>query len=229
MVSANRLKDRRSEFAASEWIMDSGAFTTVTTLGGFPHPPEEYAEQVLRWSACGKLLRAVSEDYMCEHFALEATGKTVTEHQHLTVERYRELADLCGADLIMPVLQGRSPADYVRCLDLYGSVLPFGAWAGVGSLCRRNGSPTEVEAILLAIHHSRPDLRLHGFGLKLTSLASGMVRRLLYSSDSLSWSFAARKQGRDANDWREAQRFAARIERQPVQEVFDFVWSPAHG
>lgn len=30
MVSANRLKDRRSDFGARDWIMDSGAFTTVT-------------------------------------------------------------------------------------------------------------------------------------------------------------------------------------------------------
>lgn len=225
MVSTNRLKERRSQFAASEWIMDSGAFTAITTLGCLPEPPEEYAEEVLRWKGCGNLLRAVSQNYMCEEFAVAATGRTVEEHQHLTVERYRRLRYLCGEGLIMPVLQGRSPADYARCLQIYGSLLPVGAWAGVGSLCQRNGSPAEVEAILLAIHHRRPDLKRHGFGLKLTSLASAVVRGLLYSADSLSWSFAARKQGRDANDWREARDFAARIERQPVQGVFDFVWS----
>lgn len=225
MVSANRLRGRRSEFPASEWIMDSGAFTTVTTFGGFPHPPEEYAETVLRFKGCGRLLRAVSQDYMCEESALAATGITVEEHQQLTIERYRRLRDLCGEDLVMPVLQGRSPDDYAHCLDLYGSLLPAGAWAGVGSLCRRNGSPSEVEQILLAIHQSRPDLKLHGFGLKLTSLASSVVRGLLYSADSLAWSWAARRQGRDANDWREARSFAARVESQPVQQVFDFVWS----
>lgn len=224
MVSANRLKDRRSDFPAREWIMDSGAFTAVTTLGGFPHPPEEYAERVLRWKECGQMLRAVSQDFMCEEFALAATGRTIEEHQQLTVERYRELADLCGPETIMPVLQGRSPADYARCVDLYGSLLDAGTWTGVGSLCRRNRSPAEVEAILLAIYHRRPDLRLHGFGLKLTSLASGVVRRLLYSADSLAWSFAARKQGRDANDWREARAFSARVEGQSIQQVLDFVY-----
>ena len=45
MVSTNRLKERRSQFAASEWIMDSGAFTAITTLGCLPEPPEEYAEE----------------------------------------------------------------------------------------------------------------------------------------------------------------------------------------
>lgn len=34
------------------------------------------------------------------------------------------------------------------------------------------------------------------------------VREFLYSADSMAWSFAARKQGRSANDWREAARFA---------------------
>lgn len=229
MVSANRLKDRRSAFGASEWIMDSGAFTTVTTFGGYPEPPEEYADRVLRWKSCGHLLRAVSQDFMCEEFALSATGLTLEDHQQLTVERYQRLRDLCGADLIMPVLQGESPADYAHCINSYGPLLPTGTWAGVGSLCRSNGSPGEVEAILLEIHRRRPDLKLHGFGLKLTSLASGVVRKLLYSADSLAWSFSARKQGRDANDWREARNFAARIELQPVQEVLDFVWNPAHG
>jgi hypothetical protein len=33
----------------------------------------------------------------------------------------------------------------------------------------------------------------------------------------MAWSYAARKQGRNANDWREAARFVGRIAAQPVQ------------
>jgi hypothetical protein len=46
--------------------------------------------------------------------------------------------------------------------------------------------------ILRSVRNKRPDLRLHGFGLKLTSLESREVRENLYSSDSMAWSFPAR-------------------------------------
>ncbi len=65
--------------------------------------------------------------------------------------------------------------------------------------------------VLGAIHAARPDLRLHGFGLKLTALSSERVRQWLWSADSLAWSFAARRQGKDGNSWREAARYAEQI------------------
>src|SRR5690606_34495854 len=58
------------------------------------------------------------------------------------------------------------------------------------------------------------------FGVKLTALQSPLVRRLLYSADSMAWSYAARREGRNGNDWREAVVFAAkasRPSRRPVQ------------
>jgi hypothetical protein len=90
-------------------------------------------------------------------------------------------------------------------------------WVGVGSVCKRNGTPEQIEAVLDAIHNVRPDLRLHGFGVKLTSLRSGLIRSRLYSADSMAWSFAARKQGRDGNDWREAAAFADKIDKMSFQ------------
>ncbi len=65
-----------------------------------------------------------------------------------------------------------------------------------------------------AIKADRPDLRLHGFGCTLTALGSAEVPTLLWSADSLAWSYAARKQGRNPNDWRQAQRFLDQIKRQ---------------
>jgi hypothetical protein len=59
-------------------------------------------------------------------------------------------------------------------------------------------------------------LRLHGFGLKLTALSSSVVRGCLYSADSMAWSYAARRQGRDVNDWNEARLFVQRVASQPV-------------
>lgn len=86
-----------------------------------------------------------------------------------------------------------------------------GMWVGVGSVCKRQGDPRAIMAVLQAIAAERPDLLLHGFGVKITSLVHPGVRALLATADSMAWSFAARKQGRDANDWREADRLVQRV------------------
>lgn len=218
MVSVNRLRKRRSDFEAREWIMDSGAFTEVTKHGGFRFPPEEYATQVERWARCGQLVAAVSQDFMCEPFALEATGATLEEHQRWTVERYRALRPLIYSTHLMPVLQGYAPEDYVLHVRMYGDDLTPGMWVGVGSVCKRNTDVGSVAAVLEAIHAARPDLRLHGFGLKVTALADARVRDNLYSADSMAWSWAARRQGRDGNSHAEARSFVNRIASGAVQE-----------
>jgi hypothetical protein len=215
-VSVNRLKKRKSGFDVNDWIMDSGAFTTILTHGGYPEGVEVYAEQINRWSTNGNLLAAVAQDYMCESHMLKLTGKTVLEHQQLTIERYDELVKCdVGGVYIMPVLQGYDPSDYVRHIEMYGDRLADGAWVGVGSVCKRNGDPAAIEAVLMAIKAVRPDLRLHGFGLKSTALSSWIVRELLHTADSMAWSYSARKQGRNGNDWREAKRWTERINCRP--------------
>jgi hypothetical protein len=196
--------------------MDSGAFTEVSTHGGYRYSVDEYAGQIRRWAANGHLLAAVAQDWMCEPWILQKTGLTIAEHQRLTLERYDALtAQNTAGVYIMPVLQGYAPDDYVRHIRLYGARLATGAWVGVGSICKRNASPRSVEAVLLAIHYERPDLRLHGFGLKTTALRSELVSDLLHTADSMAWSFQARKEGRNANDWREAKAWMRGIEDRP--------------
>lgn len=206
-VSVNRLRSRRT-FQPDEWIMDSGAFTELERHGAYRHSVDEYAREIRRWAPTGTLLAAVAQDYMCEPFMLAKTGLTVADHQRLTIERYDALL-ACGTDgvYVMPVLQGYAPADYVAHIRAYGARLPPAAWVGVGSVCKRNGDPAAIEDVLLAIKRARPDLRLHGFGVKTTALQSGLVQQLLHTADSMAWSFSARKQGRNGNDYREAQRF----------------------
>ena len=216
-ISIHRIAKRRSSFQVGDWIMDSGAFRTIEVHGGYPEPPEAYAAQIRRWARNGNLLAAVSQDYMCEPHMLAITGLTIADHQRLTIERYDALmaCDLGGVYL-MPVLQGYTPADYVRHLEMYGDRLAHGAWVGVGSVCKRNGDPAAIEEVLLAIKRRRPDLRLHGFGIKTTALRSPIVRALLWTADSMAWSFAARKQGRDGNSIQEAKMFADRINSMQV-------------
>lgn len=229
MVSVNRLRERRSSFVVGEWMMDSGAFTELIQHGRYRHSVAEYAVEIRRWRDCGHLVAAVSQDYMCEPFILAKTGLTVAEHQRLTIERYDALMAEQTGVYILPVLQGYRPSEYVEHIRHYGARLMHGAWVGVGSVCKRNADMGAIERVLMAIHSERPDLRLHGFGLKTTALESSCVRDLLYSADSMAWSFAERQKEQQrrreglpklgpsrANDWRAAAAFVQAIESQTV-------------
>lgn len=194
-------------------MMDSGAFTEVARHGGYRRGVEEYASLISHYSTSPALDCAVAQDWMCEPDVIARTGLDVAEHQRRTAERYDELARALRSVpvYIMPVIQGYAPREYAAHVAAYGDRLAFGAWVGVGSVCKRNAKPDAVAAVLRAVHSVRPDLRLHGFGVKLTALQSEEVRRRLYSADSMAWSYSARKQGRDANDWREAKAFERRV------------------
>lgn len=215
-ISINPLRGRKKPVACRDVLVDSGAFTELSTHGAYRHSVGEYASELRRLHTAGavEITAAVAQDYMCEAFMLERTGLTIADHQRLTIERYDDLAaDV--ADLpfpIMPVLQGYDPDDYARHTEAYGDRLRAGMWVGVGSVCKRNVNPLSIVDVLHAIHRLRPDLRLHGFGVKRTALLHPGVRSMLDTADSMAWSFAARKQGRNANDWREAMRFSELVQ-----------------
>lgn len=217
MVSVTRLRSRKADFTVSEWMMDSGAFSEISTHGRFRSSVAEYAAQVARWSRCGNLVAAVSQDFMCEPFILAKTGMTTGEHQRLTIERYDGIREKVRGTYILPVLQGYWPEEYVRHLDQYGERLGENQWVGVGSVCKRNVNVEEIESVLMSIKRARPDLRLHGFGIKITALESSVVRDCLWSADSMAWSYAARKQGRGGNNWDDARLFVGRIDGQRIK------------
>ena len=210
-VNILRRKNRQSYFEVGEWLMDSGAFTEIKDYGNFRYPVQEYAEWINRFADCGKLEMAVAQDYMCEPYMLKRTGLTITGHQRLTIERYDSLLPLSIIP-IMPVLQGYEPSEYVQHLEMYGDRLSQGMRVGVGSVCKRNKNPQAIANVLEAIKKKRPDLRLHGFGLKTTALKDAYILSMLYSADSMAWSMAARRQGRDANSGLEASNFASDIQ-----------------
>lgn len=214
-LSANVLRDRVCEVpflgCDAPWLLDSGAFTQVALQGGFSQTPQAYAAMIRTYGRTG-LIAASTQDYMVEALALRSTGLTMAQHQALTIARFDAIRD-SGTDRVhlLPVLQGRHPEDYRRHLEAYGDRIGPGAWVGVGSLCKRQGRPAVIAAILDAILLDRPDLRLHGFGCKRTSLLDPQVRRRLATADSMAWSYAARFEGRDQNAWDEAGRFALGI------------------
>jgi hypothetical protein len=51
MISINRLRNRKSDFAVNNWLLDSGAFTEFSRFGHYRHSVQEYAECI-----CGVLI-----------------------------------------------------------------------------------------------------------------------------------------------------------------------------
>ncbi len=146
-ISVNRVRPRVRPFPVKDWILDSGAFSEVSRHGGYRSSVEEYAAEIRRWARCGNLLAAVAQDWMCEPWIVAKTGLSVAEHQRLTIERFDALLDADHAGVyILPVLQGYAPEDYAEHLRAYGARLAHGVWVGVGSVCKRNGSPGQVAA-----------------------------------------------------------------------------------
>ena len=222
-ISINRVRGRKRPVPVADWILDSGAFRELEGFGHYRHEPAEYAIEVNRLVQINPGLRvAVSQDWMCEPFMLAKTGLDVAEHQRRTIERYDALLPLIRGVYLMPVLQGYSLQSYLDHIDQYGDRLKPGMLVGVGSVCKRNVDMRTIEAILSAIKRKRSDLRLHGFGIKITALGSGVVRDCLYSADSMAWSFAARYEGRNGEDWREAAAYARRVEVMPYQYGWAF-------
>jgi hypothetical protein len=190
MVSINALEKRSSVFKYSgKWILDSGAFTEISTHGRYRQRVEDYCQKILKYAFRGDLLIAVSQDWMCEPFILQRTGLNTAEHQRLTIERYKTLHALNPVVPIMPVIQGYTVSDYVKHLNDYGELLTKGQWVGVGSVCKRNSTPDEIHEILRTIKLVRPDVRLHGFGLKILALERPSIRDMLYSADSMAWHY----------------------------------------
>lgn len=179
--------------AKSPWALDSGGFTELNLHGRWTRTASEYVADVRRLrDEVGSLEWAAPQDWMCEPFVVEKTGKSVEEHQHLTVQNFLELRALAPDLPIAPVLQGWHPTDYTRCAELYqaaGVDLAAEPVVGVGSVCRRQGSIANVAQALDWLNLTN----LHGFGLKTLGLKSphGAIFK---SADSLAWSFAERKE-----------------------------------
>lgn len=192
-ISARRLRRiKRPPVARGRWALDSGGFSELSLFGRWETPPEVYAAEVDRWAAeVGGLDWAAPQDWMCEPKIREATGLTVEEHQSRTVASVVQLRQLVKSTPIIPVLQGWTLPDYLRCARMYadaGIDLTHEPTVGLGTVCRRQ-STTEGAEIVHAV--SSLGVRIHGFGFKRCGLSE--VGHLMASSDSLAWSDAARR------------------------------------
>lgn len=204
-VSRRALAARKAPItAAGPWALDSGGFTELSKFGRWTISPAEYVAEVRRWiEEIGGLQWAAAQDWMCEPVIIEGgtlpngvkapgTGLSVREHQTRTVENFLDLQRLGPGLPWVPVLQGWEFEDYLRHAEDYqeaGVDLASMPVVGLGSVCRRQNTSMAEELIRTL---AGMGIKLHGFGFKTASLPN--VARWLVSSDSMAWSFTARRE-----------------------------------
>jgi hypothetical protein len=192
-VSRRRLfKYKTLKPAVNDWALDSGGFSELSMNGEWSVTPEQYAQEVRRFAyEIGRMDWAAIQDWMCEPQVREKTGRTVEEHQLLTVHNYLTLMDLAPDLPWAPVLQGWEEDDYFRHIDMYlkhGVRLFSERIVGIGSVCRRQHT-AEISRIIGRL--AKQGLSLHGFGVKTKGF--DQYAEKLKSADSLAWSYAARR------------------------------------
>jgi hypothetical protein len=211
-ISYNRLFRRRTlPVSTHPWALDSMGFTMLKDFGRWTFSAAEYVRNVRRFrDEIGKMEWAAPMDRMCEDAVIRGgwygrpgrrsyfvgTKLTVPVHQERTVWNYMDLMWLDATLPVIPVLQGYTIAEYLRCRDRYEKAgidllnashlypqRPDWWRVGLGSVCRRQDTG-EIAAI--AAEFADTGLALHGFGVKALGLSK--YAHDLRSCDSSAWS-----------------------------------------
>lgn len=217
-VSANQLDEYKTlpESNGATFI-DSGAFTILKKYGRWLITPEQFVAKTRRQvEALGrdKVVAIGPMDRMCEPIVIyggrskdgtfagtrqflglpDATfDDCVLEHQRQTVANFQELERLAPDLPIIPVIQGYTLTQYLRCVAMYlaaGIDLTTYPLVGIGSVCRRQGTK-EAKQIISALHAL--GIRIHGFGVSAEGVKT--YGGLLLSADSQAWCYGARRRG----------------------------------
>ena len=193
---AKRRKLRKpvSLLGMRDLALDSAGFSAMTHWGGeYPWTAREYAElaawlQPTWWA---------HRDYCVEPELIsdEAHRQSRIDATVRSGFECCEVADEMGIPRPMPVLQGWTPADYLRCAE---AMQPLPQLVGVGSVCRRHmHGPDGLIAIVDAL--STLGVDLHLFGVKGTALrrirTDMFLAGAVHSADSHAWDYACRMQG----------------------------------
>ena len=211
MIAAHNVSENGFEAPANGWMLDSGGFTQLTTRGEYERTPADYVRFVMDASEkIPGLVAAVQQDYIvCDEVA-EATGRTPGRDADFALRaetggrflRTHRAARRLGCDVpIMPVLQGRTQAEYVEeasnLRHLEGEV----SIVGLGGLkARKKDSPGETPSpawcreLVLRLDEVL-DVRWHALGIGARYMnhpeAGPVLRRRLWSYDSAAWKVQA--------------------------------------
>lgn len=193
-VSAVRFRRQRTiPKARGRWALDSGGFSQLQAHDRWTGSDAAYATEVRSWvDQVGSLPDfAAPRDWMCEPHMLAKTGKTVAEHQALTIESVLALRALALEIPWAPVIQGWHLDEYVSHVEQYraaGIELRDEPVVGVGSVCRRQGT---LEGARIMRRMAGIGIRVHAFGVKVDGLK--LYGDQISSADSMAWSFVARR------------------------------------
>ena len=215
LISANCLSRWRKADGWSDWQgwrtatlenarglasldLDSAGYSMMVKYRGLPWTIADY----IGLAASYPFRRFAAVDYCCE--AGVARDRTeILDRISRTIRTNRECraraTDLGINDRLMPVVQGRTPDDYERCLDgIHASLVP-GTVIGIGSMCRREiNGPEGLIAVVERLDAILPDaVFCHGFGAKGSALPylKPFERRVI-SIDSQAYGIAARQDAR---------------------------------
>lgn len=212
LISANSLSRWREAAGARRWRgfnsvplanaevlasldLDSAGFVAAQTYGGFPWTADAYVALATAYP----FRRFASLDYCTEpeiacdrHEVLDRLSRTIRANRDCRMLA----ADYGILDRLMPVIQGRSPSDYERCIDSLWQAMTPGTVLGVGSMCRREiAGPEGLVAVFEHLDRVLPPgVRLHGFGIKGSALPylTPLAHRIA-SIDSQAYGIAARR------------------------------------
>ncbi|MDF0545246.1 hypothetical protein PX699_23100 [Sphingobium sp. H39-3-25] len=212
LISANSLSRWRQRDGGREWfgwrlrqlanahglasiMLDSAGFVLASKYRGIPWTVQDYVEGLAAaypWRLWASLDHCVEPEIARDREeVLDRIARTV----RLNIECHARAADAGIVSNFMPVLQGRRPSDYLRCLDGIANILRPGQTVAIGSTCRR---AVHGEEGLLAVfetldRHLDPTFRIHGFGIKGPALSHlrAFDHRTI-TVDSSAFSYAAR-------------------------------------
>ncbi len=212
LISANALSSWSSRRGWREWTgwrlnqlananglaaldLDSAGFVAMARYRGFPWSVDDY----FRLASAFPFRRIASLDY-CTEAEVAADREEVLDRISRTIRANRDCgaraADLGLRDRLMPVIQGRQPSDYERCVDALSLSLQPGTVLGVGSMCRREiAGPEGLVAVIEHLDRILPPgVTLHAFGVKGSALPylSAFAGRIA-SIDSQAYGVAARR------------------------------------
>jgi hypothetical protein len=195
-LSQRRLHHRRTlPRAHGPVAIDSAGYSELSLFGEWRTSPRTYVADVRRYrDEIGMLTWAAVQDWMCEPLVRAKTGKSVLEHQALTIASVLELRSMAPEIPWVPVLQGYVIEDYLEHAEAYaraGIDLLAEPIVGLGTVCRRQATD---EAVAICQSVAGLGIRLHGFGIKKLGLIR--LNSYLASADSMAWSFDARRKQR---------------------------------
>jgi hypothetical protein len=181
--------------------LDSAGFVAMALKGGFEWTPAQY---VLGLCAAHPWRRFSSMD-MCVEPEVARDRDEVRERIARTVALNRECAivsdDAGMRDRLMPVIQGATADDYLRCFDAMSGMVGEEEVIGVGSMCRRTaGGDDGIVSVVERLDRELPKgISLHLFGLKSDGAeAVAMLTPRVASIDSQAYGVRARRLANDA-------------------------------